>query len=79
MLLGNVLLERWIQLMSGGFETVNLAWIKKIAVNGYMWLFVYRRAFNYEEGMHEHQAYIQAGLSRERYKPFLSVISNSLQ
>ena len=28
-------LERWIQLMIGGFKTVNLAWINKIVVIGY--------------------------------------------
>ena len=30
-------LERWIQLMIGGFKTVNLAWVNKIAVIGYTW------------------------------------------
>ena len=37
----NVSLERWIQHISGGFKTVNLSWVNKIAVIGYTWLFVY--------------------------------------
>ena len=28
--------------MIGGFKTVSLAWIKKTAVIGYTWLFVYK-------------------------------------
>ena len=36
-LVKNVSLERWIQLMIGGFKTVSLAW-KKIAVIGYTWV-----------------------------------------
>ena len=44
-------LERWIQLMIGGFKTVNLAWVNKIAVIGYTWLFVYESAGRYERRM----------------------------
>ena len=40
-------LERWI----GGFETVNLAWVNKIALIGYTWLFVYQIARSYEGRM----------------------------
>ena len=39
--------------MFGVLKTVNLAWVKKIAVIGYTWLFVNQRAFSYEEGMHQ--------------------------
>ena len=35
--------------MIGGFKTVNLAWINKVAMNGYTWLFVYENACRYEE------------------------------
>ena len=34
-------LERWIQLMIGGFKTVSLAWVNKITIIGYIWLYVY--------------------------------------
>ena len=44
-------LERWVQLMIGGFKTVNLAWINEIAVIGCTWLFVYESARNFEERM----------------------------
>ena len=39
--LKHVPLERWTQFMIGGFKTVKLAWVNKIALNGYTWLFVY--------------------------------------
>ena len=52
MLLKLFLLERWFQLMFGGFKTVNLTWVKKFAVVGYTWLFFNQRAFSYEERMH---------------------------
>ena len=39
--LKRVPLERWIQFMIGGFKTVNLAFVNKVAVFGYTWLFVY--------------------------------------
>ena len=51
MLVKNVPLEHWIQLMIGGFKTLNLAWVNKIAVNGYTWLFVYKSAGRYEGRM----------------------------
>jgi len=51
-LVKNIPLERWIQLMFGGFKNVNLAWVNKIAVIGYTWLFVYQNAHSYEERMH---------------------------
>ena len=44
--------ECWIQLMIGGFKTVNLARVNKIIVIGYTWIFVYEVAHSYEEGMH---------------------------
>ena len=34
-------LERWIQHMIGGFKTINLAWVNKVAMNGYTCFFVY--------------------------------------
>ena len=40
--------ERYIQLMIGGFKTVNLAWINKFAMIGYTWLFVYESAHRYQ-------------------------------
>ena len=49
MLVKNVPLERWIQLMTGGFTTVNLSWVNKIAVIGYTRLYVYQIAHSYEE------------------------------
>ena len=47
----DVSLERWIQLMFGGFKTVNLAWVNKIAKIGYTCLFVYESARRYEGRM----------------------------
>jgi len=38
--------------MIGGFTTVSLAWVNKIAVIGYPWLFVFESDKSYEEGMH---------------------------
>ena len=38
--------------MIGGFKTVSLAWVNKIAVIGYPWLFVYESFHSYKEGMH---------------------------
>ena len=52
MLVKNVPLERWIQLMIGAFKIVKLAGVKKIAMIGYSWLFVYQKAYSYEEQMH---------------------------
>ena len=49
--LKNVPLERWNQLMIGDFKTVNLAWVNKVAMIGYPWLFVYEIACRYEERM----------------------------
>ena len=49
--LKHVPLERWIQLMIGGFKTVNLAWVNKIAMIGYTWLFVYESLRRYEGRM----------------------------
>ena len=46
--LKHVPFERWIQLMIGGFRTVNLAWVNKVALNGYTWLFVYASLRRYE-------------------------------
>ena len=41
--LNHVPLERWNQLMIGGFKTVNLAWVNKIVVTGYTCFFVLKR------------------------------------
>ena len=49
--LKHVPLERWIQLMIGGFKTVNLAYVNKISMTGYTWLFVYESARRYEARM----------------------------
>ena len=46
--LKHVPLERWIQHMIDGFKTVSLAWVNKIAMIGYTWLFVYESAVRYE-------------------------------
>ena len=46
--LKHVPLERWIQLMIGGFKTVSLAWVNKIAMIGYTWPSVYESARRYE-------------------------------
>ena len=51
-LVKNIPLERWIQLVIGGFKTVSLAWVNKIAVTGYAWLFIYESAHSYKEGMY---------------------------
>ena len=48
--LKHVPLERWIQLI-GGLKTVNLAWVNKIAIIAYTWLFVYESARRYEGRM----------------------------
>ena len=40
-------LERWIQLMIGGFKTVSFAWVNKGALIGYTWLSVYESARRY--------------------------------
>ena len=37
--------------MIGGLKTVSLAWVNKIAVIGYTWLFVYETALIYEGRM----------------------------
>ena len=37
--------------MTGGFKTVNFAWVNKTAMIGYTWLFVYESARRYEERM----------------------------
>ena len=37
--------------MIGSFKTVNMAWINKIAMSGYTWLFVYESARRYEGRM----------------------------
>ena len=44
----HVPLERCIQLMIGGFKTVNLARVNKTVLIGYTCLFVYQRARSYE-------------------------------
>ena len=49
--LKHVPLECWIQHMTGGFKTVSLAWVFKIAVIGCKWLFVYKSALTYEGRM----------------------------
>ena len=46
----HVPLQRWIQLMFGGFKTVNFSWVNKIMI-GYTWLFVYESAHKYEGQM----------------------------
>ena len=38
--------------MIGGFKNVNLAWIMRMDVICYTWLFIYQRAYRYEGGMH---------------------------
>ena len=38
--------------MIGVFKNVSLAWINKVAVIGYTWLFVSHRAHSHEEGLH---------------------------
>ena len=43
--------ERWIRYMTGGFKTVNLSWVNKIAVIVGTWLFVYESAPTYEGRM----------------------------
>ena len=45
--LKHVPLERWIQLMIGGFKIVNLAWVKNVVI-GYTWIFVYESAGRYK-------------------------------
>ena len=37
--------------MTGGLKTGNLAWVNKVAVIGFTWLFVYERAHSYEGRM----------------------------
>ena len=37
--------------MIGGFKTVNLSWVNKIAMIGYTWVFVYESARSYEGRM----------------------------
>ena len=49
--LKHVPLERWIQPMTGGFKTVNLAWVNKAPMIGYTWLFVYENIRKYEGRM----------------------------
>ena len=46
-LVKNIPLEGWIQLFIGGFKSVGLAWVNKIAVTGYAWFFVYESAHIY--------------------------------
>ena len=48
----NIPPESWIQLMTGGFKTVSLAWVNKIAGIGYTRSFVYESAQSYEEEIH---------------------------
>ena len=55
--LKHVPLERWIQLISGRFKTVNLAWVNKIALIGYTWLFVYESPRRYEGRMNTAQCF----------------------
>ena len=57
-LVKNVPLERWIQLMIGSFKKLN-----EIVVFGYTCLFVCLRAHNYDEGMH-----VLAGLHAENLR-----------
>ena len=47
----HVSLERWIQLMVGGFKTVSLAWVNKVAIICCTWLFVYESLRRYERRM----------------------------
>ena len=38
--------------MTGGFKTLNLACVNKIALTGCAWLFVYPRGHSYKERLH---------------------------
>ena len=49
--LKHVPLERWIQLMIGGFKTVNLAWVNKIVMMIYTWFFAYESVRRYKGRM----------------------------
>ena len=50
--LKHVPLEHWIQFMIGGFKTVRLAWVNKVAMIGcYTWLFVDESLRRYEGRM----------------------------
>ena len=56
--------ERWVQPMIGGFKIVKLAWVNKIAMIRYTWLFVYESARRYEGRMNaapSHPALFYAG------------------
>ena len=53
----NIPLEPWIQLMFKGLKNLNLAWVNKIAVMGHTWPFVYQRAHSYEEGIKTPQVF----------------------
>ena len=46
--LKHVPLERWIQLLIGGFKTINLAWVNKFAMSSYTWRFVYESPRRYD-------------------------------
>ena len=49
--LKHVPLERWSQLMIGGFKTVYWAWVHKVAVIGYTWLIVHESVCRYKGRM----------------------------
>ena len=51
LVVNNVPLERWIQLIIGDFKTVNLARANETAVIGYTRIFVYQRARCYKGRM----------------------------
>ena len=38
--------------MSGGFKTVNLVWVNKFSVIGYVLIFFHESAHSYEGGLH---------------------------
>ena len=46
--LEHVPLERWIELMTGGFKTVSSAWVNKFDMIGYTRLFVHESARRYK-------------------------------